>query len=102
MDLRARPKTSKSPKSQRTVKFGAVRIKAEEADPVRVARNVRASVEAFDRAIGAMAKPGVKIAFEKGVPRYKADPDDPTLIVRTLNGKVERGHMRAGKFVAAE
>lgn len=86
----------------RTVKFGSVKIKVSDPANSHVGGNVKWQSDKFDRAIKGIAKPGVRIEFRNGIPRYKADPSNPKLLLRTLDGKTERGSMRGGKFVAKE
>ena len=46
-------------------------------------------------------RPGVLLDVPKDVPLYHADPEQPSLIVRILNGKKRRGKLVDGKFKAA-
>lgn len=42
---------------------------------------------------GKLTKPGVTLSKMKGVPRFSVDEDDPSIIIRVLNGKTDRGRM---------
>ena len=63
---------------------------------------MKESVEASQAALRRMAqrivRPGVSIRRRKGVPYYHADDDDPAVIIRTLDGVVERGFFADGEF----
>lgn len=43
---------------------------------------------------------GVALDTPPGVPMFRADPDNPQLVLRVLDGKEERGTVRDGRFVA--
>ncbi|ELX11730.1 hypothetical protein Jab_1c03160 [Janthinobacterium sp. HH01] len=47
-----------------------------------------------------LVAPGVSLDLEPGTPVFRADPQDPNLLIRELDGRAERGYFRAGKFVA--
>lgn len=64
-----------------------------------LARNIARSQSAM-RALGiCILKPGIEIERKRDVPLYHADENEPGVIVRELNGKIERGHMRNGIFL---
>jgi len=43
-------------------------------------------------------KPGVKLRIGKSTPNFRADPTDPTQLMRVLDGKEERGVFVDGVF----
>lgn len=47
-----------------------------------------------------LVAPGVNLDLEPGTPVFRADPQDPNLLIRELDGRAVRGYFRAGKFVA--
>jgi hypothetical protein len=46
-----------------------------------------------------LSLPGVALRFDAGIPLFTADPADPDLVVRELDGKVTRGCFKEGVFV---
>jgi hypothetical protein len=52
--------------------------------------------------LSALVNPGVKLPRGKGVPIYRADPNDPTILIRELNGRDERGTLVDGEFKIAK
>jgi hypothetical protein len=85
-----------------SVTFGSVTIKADAPDRLAIAKNVRQGNTALSRVAAKIGAPGVAIEEKPGVPLFRADPENPKVLIRSLDGEVERGTMRAGKFVAAE
>jgi hypothetical protein len=94
-----RKKSKAAPEQGWEVKFGAVTVKGGQPDMMVVSRNVKLGNTAFNRAAAAIASPGVTMTKRAGVPVYRAASDDPKILIRTLNGKVERGRIVGGKFV---
>lgn len=87
--------------TQQTVEvaFGDVRVLTpRKTNAAQVKRNIRAGQLALARAKDLIVKPGVTLELLKGVPRYHADPDQPELLVREIDGKRERGKFVDGKF----
>lgn len=80
------------------VTFGDVTIAGNlpSAESVRV--NVERSANALARIGKTLAKPGVRLPKKKGIPRFSVDEDDPTIFVRVLDGRVDRGRMINGEF----
>ncbi|MES2161385.1 MAG: hypothetical protein V4476_09545 [Pseudomonadota bacterium] len=39
------------------------------------------------------------VLAEPGTPIFSADPQDPNLVIRELDGRTARGYFRDGKFV---
>lgn len=84
----------------RRVKFGDVTITAPAPARATVMANVATSTAALSRAVERLAKPGVQLHKKKGVPLFSLDSEDPDVVIRTLNGKTERGHLVDGVFQA--
>jgi hypothetical protein len=82
------------------VKFGDVTVWAPKATAAKLNQGVRASTEALERAVKRLTRPGIRLHRKKGVPLYSADPDDPGILIRELDGKVERGVFKDGGFKA--
>lgn len=80
---------------------GSVTVRVSQPTQEMIKRNLAASEVALSRAMKEIIKPGIKLNPAKGVPLYQADPDNPNLIIRTLDGKLEKGCFLAGKFKAA-
>lgn len=83
-----------------TLKFGSVELQTIR-DPKAFAANVKAGQEALRRARDALATPGVKLRMPRSIPRYSADPSNPTLLIRELRGKRQSGRLVNGKFIVA-
>jgi hypothetical protein len=94
------PKTvyAHAPGKTRKVKFGEVTVWGEEPTPEQVTENVEASQAALRRMAQRIIRPGVSLRRRKGVPYYHVDDDDPAVIIRTLDGVVERGFFADGEF----
>ena len=63
-------------------------------------RNLELSAKALERAVNRLARPGIVLEAKENVPFYSADSDNPKILIRTLNGKTERGKFIDGKFQA--
>jgi hypothetical protein len=86
-----------------TVTFGDVTITMQRTSDEEIQRNVEASTAALRRALPAFLKPGIRIYPKKDVPLFWADEDDPTVTIRKLNGKIERGLVdEDGEFKAID
>jgi|GEM_PF-2543774 len=83
------------------VTVGSVTVSVSQPTQEMIKRNLAASEVALSRAMKEIIKPGIKLNPAKGVPLYQADPDNPNLIIRKLDGKLEKGRFVAGKFKAA-
>ena len=87
----------------RTVKFGTVTIESVTLPDAAVVRsNIQLGNTAFERVAATIVQPGLHLDDKADVPMYSADPDDPSRLVRRMNDKRERGHLRSGKFVIAK
>jgi|GEM_PF-5915528 len=82
----------------RTVKFGSVTIVVSPPTQIEVKRNIKAGQAALLRAKKSFLTPGVKLSISRGVPLFSVDSDNPSLLVRKLNGKNDRGILRNGQF----
>jgi len=83
------------------VKCDRVTIKVVRPSAAEVERNVAAGQMALSRAKDAFLKPGVRIRSGKNVPLFSVDPKNPSIIVRLLNGKRERGVLTIHGFEAS-
>ena len=83
-----------------TLTFGSVQAKTYGADPNVFEANVASGQEALKRAKTAFVKTGVSLRHGKKVPTFFVDAHDPTILIRRLEGREERGRFVDGKFVA--
>jgi len=81
-----------------TVRFGSVVVSAASPKQIELRRNVNSGQAALGRAVVKIVKAGVSLPAGGGVPLYRADPRDPGLLIRELNGKTSTGAFVAGKF----
>ena len=89
---------------KRTVKGGFVKVSIGDVTVVvnkpskeQVRRNVQTGVRGLER-LAATTKKGIALRPRKGVPFYAADPDQPGVYIRKLDGKIERGVLKDGAF----
>jgi hypothetical protein len=85
-----------------SVSFGSVTVKGRGPAPATVKRNIASGQSALERSLSALIKPGVKLPRVKNIPMYRADPNDPTILIRELNGRDERGTLTGGEFKIAK
>lgn len=85
-----------------TFRFGSVAAKSSAPHPDVKSANIAAGQQALMRAKGAFTKRGVSLRHRKDVPVFFADPNEPSVLIRRLDGKEERGRIVAGAFVPAE
>ena len=83
-----------------TLTFGSVQAKTCRANPSVVEANIASGQAALKRAKTAFTKTGVSLRHRKDVPVFSADPHDPTILIRRLDGREERGRFVNGAFVA--
>ena len=84
-----------------TTKFGNVTITAPAPSEEQIARGIRESTRALEGLVRAFEKlPGITLPRQKDVPLFWADDDDPDIIIRELNGKIDRGRLVNGKYQA--
>lgn len=93
---------SRSGQRGRKIKFGDVIVTAPAPSATVVKHNVKRSSEALERLAKRLGKPGVSIRARKNVPLFSLDPDNPDVMIRTMNGRTERGHMVDGAFHAID
>lgn len=84
----------------RKTRFGSVTVTAPAPTKAMVQHNVKVSTHALERVTVRLAKAGVRLHARKDVPLYSLDSDDPDVMIRKLNGKVERGNFVDGVFNA--
>jgi hypothetical protein len=84
------------------MRFGSVTIKGRAPAAATVKHNIALGQAALKRGLMAFVKPGVKLPRSKGIPKYRADPNDPSILIRELNGRDERGTLAAGEFKIAK
>lgn len=64
-------------------------------------KTAKRSVAAIRKAFTLAAKtPSIKLNIPRSIPVFTADPYEPSIIIRKLNGKTQRGTMRGDRFVA--
>ncbi|MFD1785964.1 hypothetical protein ACFSC3_00105 [Sphingomonas floccifaciens] len=90
---------AKKVKTSKT-RSGSVTVRAPAPSEAVVEHNVRASTQALDRVTERLAKAGVRLSVKKSVPLYWLESDNPDVMIRKLNGKVERGSLVDGVFKA--
>ena len=81
-----------------SIHFGVVTISAKKLDPENVKTNVMAGQAAMERVAKKLSRPGVTLRVKKDVPLFFADENQPDILVRRLNGKVERGAFKNCQF----
>lgn len=85
----------------RTTHFGSVTVTGPSPSKAMVRHNVKASTQALERVTARLAKAGVRLRAKKDVPFYSLDSDNPDVMIRKLNGKIERGSFVNGVFKAS-
>jgi hypothetical protein len=88
--------------AQRSLKFGYVTVSNTVPDAVTLGNNVKAGREALGRARTAFTTHGVKLQLKPGIPRFRVDPNNTKLLIREVDGRVDRGSIVGGAFVPAE
>lgn len=81
-----------------TVTFGSVTIKTEREDPEVIRKNIIEGQKAFARALEAFKTKGVKLNVSKGTALYQANPNNPALLIRNIDGKIDQGVFENGQF----
>ena len=99
--VRSNPAAADSAKMT-TVTFGSVTVTGPAPSEEVVRENIAASRRALERALDAFKKPGIRLPRRRYVPLYRADPNEPNILIRELNGREERGTMLDGQFVIAD
>jgi len=83
-----------------TVSFASVTVVGRSPTRAVAEQNIKAGQEAFKQMLQALQKPGVVLRRKRGVPLYRASDDDPSILIRELDGREERVKLVDGKFVA--
>lgn len=81
-----------------TVTFGSVTIRTEREDPEVIRKNIIEGQKAFARAVQAFKTKGVKLNVPKGTALYQANPNNPNLLIRNIDGKIDQGVFDNGQF----
>jgi hypothetical protein len=84
------------------LKFGSVELRADRPRPDEQARNVIRSQQALRGLADGLLSPGVTIRSVRNVPLFHADPTRSGIIVREMNGVMERGVFAQGEFKVIE
>jgi len=87
--------------SGRNIKFGVVTVYHSVIDAETLAFNIASGREALGRAKDAFTKPGIALKHLTTVPKFRVDARDPKVIIRELDGHVDRGRIVNGAFVPA-
>jgi hypothetical protein len=82
--------------------YGGVELIVTKADELTVKRGVDASRLALRRIAAKLARPGVKLERTKGVPHFRADPENRGVLIRQLDDKLERGIFNGRDFQVIE
>ncbi len=83
-----------------TVTFGAVTVSSATPDAPEFLRNIASGQAALARAAPKLVKPGVTVKRLASVPFFRADPKNPSHVIRVLNGETVTGRFVSGKFRA--
>lgn len=94
--------SASSSKPRGKVTFGNVTIAGVRPSAEIVRENVERSTTALQRVTRKLTTPGVTLSKKKGVPRFSVDEDDPSIFIRVLNGKTDRGRIVNGEFEIIE
>ena len=86
----------------RRIRFGSITVTSPPPSKAMVRSNVKASTQALERVTVRLAKAGVRLYSKKDVPLYSLDSDDPDVMIRKLNGKIDRGRFVDGAFMVAD
>lgn len=100
--VRSVPAASADSTKMTTVTFGSVTVTGPAPSEAVVRENIAASRRALEGALDAFKKPGIRLPRRRNVPLYRADPNEPNILIRELNGREERGTMSEGQFIIAK
>jgi len=81
-----------------TVTFGSVTIRTEPVDPDVIRKNIIEGQKALARGLEAFKSKGVKLNVPKGTALYQANPNNPNLLIRNIDGKIDQGVFENGQF----
>lgn len=90
------------PEKVGTLKFGRVIVANIVPDSDTLRTNIEAGRQALKRATEVLNKPGIKLHLAADVPKFRFDTSQPGMLVRELNGAVQRGRIVNGTFVPAD
>jgi|tagenome__1003787_1003787.scaffolds.fasta_scaffold20203919_2 hypothetical protein len=80
------------------IRFGSVEIVAPKPPPAEVRRNIEKGRTALARAMDSLTTPGVELKRGKGIAFYAIDPERPDRLIRTIDGRRDRGVFEKGQF----
>ena len=80
------------------IRFGSVEVVAPKPAPAEVARNIEQGRTALARAMGGLTTPGVELKRRKGIAFYAIDPERSDRLIRTIDGRRDRGVFENGQF----
>lgn len=86
----------------RTLRFGMVTVSNTVPDAATLKVNVGAGRDALTRAKAALIRPGVKLHHGADVPTFRVEPGNPKILIREVNGRVDRGTIVNGTFIPAD
>ena len=89
----------------RKMTFGSTTVLIDVPTKAEADKNIKAGQEALARLFERLQTlPGIELTFAKDDPCYYADPENPSRLIRILNGKKERGVFseEEGKFVVCK
>ena len=87
-----------SRKAQPRITFGTVTVWAAGQKKSAKKKNVQKGQRALERAAKDLVKAGVRIDAPAHVPLYSVDEQHPDRLKRKLNGKVQIGVLKNGRF----
>jgi len=86
--------TNKSAESS----YEIVRMSGFAPKKVEVTKNIKLGQVALARAKESFTRKGVTIKVGKGIPTYQANPNNPKILIRSLNGKIDEGVFEGKRF----
>ncbi len=81
-----------------TVTCGSVTIRTERPTPEAIKKNILDGQMALARGLEAFKTKGVKLNVSQGIPLFQASPNNPQLLLRNINGKIDQGIFESGQF----
>ena len=87
---------------RRRITFGSVTVLADIPPESEIKKNIAEGRDVLSRLFERLQKPGVQIEFQKDVPYFHADPENPSRLIRTLNGNQEPVIFEGGRFVVCK
>jgi hypothetical protein len=80
------------------LRFGLVTVGGRPLSGEATSANIAAGQAALKTLQTRLMKPGVGLAKKKGVPLFRADPNDPSRVLREVDGRTEVGFFENGEF----